>query len=247
MTMKVGIAIKGLKKAYGERCVLDIEELTFEPAHAYALIGANGSGKSTLLRMLAGSSPLNAGTFEFFAAAPSGRAASGGSEEYEASVGYMPQKSYVFGFSVFKNVALALDGLGLDKDEQAERVNRALEAVGILEMSGSRGYGLSGGEAQRVALARMIVRPHDVLLLDEPTASMDVTGTLKVESVLQSYIEETGCLLIVATHAPSQARRISDRAIMLSDGRIVESGATADVLDNPQSDAGREFLSYWKV
>lgn len=247
MTMKVGIAIKGMRKSYGERCVLDFDEFAFEPAHSYALIGANGSGKSTLLRMLAGSSSLTSGSFEFFAAAPSGRSAPGNSEAYEASVGYMPQKSYVFAFSVFKNVALALEGLSLSKEEQAERVNRALDAVGMLDMADARGYGLSGGEAQRVALARMIVRPHDVLLLDEPTASMDVTGTLQVESVLQSYIEETGCLLIVATHAPSQARRISDRAVMLDAGHVVEYGSTADVLDKPQSAAGRAFLSYWKV
>ena len=254
MTAQVGIALKGVRKAYGTRCVLDIGELTFEPGHSYALIGANGSGKSTLLRALAGSSNLTGGSFEFFSAeaasgaiAPDGHSAAGEAEEREASVGYMPQKGYVFGFSVFKNVLLALDGLGLDKEEQAERVNRALKAVGMLEFSESRGFGLSGGEAQRVALARMLVRKHDVLLLDEPTASLDVAGTLQVEAALQAYVEETGCLLIVATHAPSQARRISDRAVMLDSGRVVEFGSTADVMDDPKSPEGRAFLSYWKI
>jgi len=247
MTMQVGIEIRNMRKSYGSRCVLDIEDLTFEPGCTYALIGANGSGKSTLLRMLSGASDPTSGSFEIFASAQSLKAISDAPESREASIGYMPQKSYVFGFSVFKNVLLALEGLDLSKEEQTERVNRALEAVGMLEMAESRGSRLSGGEAQRVALARMIVRRHDVLLLDEPTASMDVGGTLQVESVLKSYVEETGCLLVVATHAPSQARRIADKAVMLSDGHVVERGDTADVLDHPQTPEGSAFLSYWKV
>ena len=246
MTMQVGIAIKGLRKVYGERCVLDIGNLSFEPGHSYALIGANGSGKSTLLRVLSGVSDPSEGSFDAFGL--QGRSAADGDHgSYEASIGYMPQKSYVFGFTVFKNVSMALEGLDLGKQEIADRVNRALEAVGMLEMAEARGGGLSGGEAQRVALARMIVRRHDVLLLDEPTASMDVAGTMQVEAALRSYVEETGCLLIVATHAPSQAHRIADRVVMLADGRVVENGLVADVLNAPESPEGCEFLSYWKV
>ncbi len=246
MTAQVGVMIKGLQKSYGKHCVLDIGEFSFEPGHSYALIGANGSGKSTLLRILAGASSQSDGDFEIYAVSPSASQADA-PKPYEASIGYMPQKSYVFGFTVFKNVAMALEGLDLDKQEEADRVNRALEAVGMSALAQARGNRLSGGEAQRVALARMLVRRHDVLLLDEPTASLDVAGTLLVESALQAYIEETGCLMIVATHAPSQARRIADQAVMLDTGHVMERGATADVLDNPQSPEGRAFLSYWKV
>jgi ABC-type phosphate transport system ATPase subunit len=87
----------------------------------------------------------------------------------------------------------------------------------------------------------------DVVLLDEPTASMDIAGTLKVEAALASYRERSGCLLVVATHAPSQARRIAERAVMLSSGSVVEQGSTEGVLTSPESPAGREFLSYWTV
>jgi len=231
------IEIAGLKKAFGNRTVLDVESLVLESGLSYALVGPNGSGKSTLIRMLSGVEAASAGHVDV----------AGNATRESLTVGYMPQKSYVFGFSVFKNVALALSSAGFSKDEVNARVNRALDAVGMADMASARGSGLSGGEAQRVALARLLVQDLDVMLLDEPTASMDIAGTMLVESALSSYRARTGCLMLVATHAPSQAHRISDKTIMLSEGRIVEFGNTPDVLTTPTSEAGREFLSYWAV
>ena len=237
MSSRFTVKIEGLQKRYGERTVLDVESLALEAGSSYALVGPNGSGKSTLIRVLSG-----------VELALAGRVTVEGSVQREnLAVGYMPQKSYVFGFSAFRNVALALERSRLSRDEVSARVHDALAAVGMADMAESRGGGLSGGEAQRVSLARMLVQDLDVLLLDEPTASMDVAGTLLVESALQAYRERTGCLVLAATHAPSQARRISDRAIMLSDGHVVEQGPTDTVLSTPKSDAGRAFLSYWSV
>ena len=237
MSMRFTIAIDGLRKCYGERTVLDVESLSFESGFSYALVGPNGSGKSTLIRLLSGVEAATDGHIDVL-----------GDETRESlAVGYMPQKSYVFGFTVFRNVALALESSRLARDEVEERVHGALTAVGMDEMADVRGTGLSGGEAQRVALARMLVQDLDVLLLDEPTASMDIAGTMLVEEALAVYRERTGCLLLTATHAPSQARRISERAVMLSAGKVVEFGETHEVLSNPTSDAGREFLSYWAV
>ena len=229
--------IKGLTRVYGERTVLDIESLSLESGRRYALIGPNGSGKSTLLRIMAGTLEVSDGFIDV----------SGDVARDDVVVGYMPQSSYVFDFSVRKNVAMALEGSGLSKDEQEKRVEEALREVGMHELAEARGSGLSGGEAQRVALARILVRDLDVVLLDEPTASMDVEGTMQVEEALAQYCERTGCLLVVATHAPSQARRIADEAIMLSDGHIAEFDEVARVLENPQSEEGRSFLSYWSV
>ena len=229
--------IKGLTRVYGERTVLDIESLSLESGRRYALIGPNGSGKSTLLRIMAGTLEVSDGFIDV----------SGDVARDDVVVGYMPQSSYVFDFSVRKNVAMALEGSGLSKDEQEKRVEEALREVGMHELAEARGSGLSGGEAQRVALARILARDLDVVLLDEPTASMDVEGTMQVEEALVQYCERTGCLLVVATHAPSQARRIADEAIMLSDGHIAEFDEVTRVLENPQSEEGRSFLSYWSV
>ena len=234
MSGAFSVRIANLRKTFGQRTVLDVDSLDLEAGRTCALVGPNGSGKSTLLRMIAGVDAPTAGSIDV-----------DGKPREGVRVGYMPQKSYVFGFTAFKNVALALDGRGLSKGEVARRVGEALEAVGMQEFVHERGSGLSGGEAQRVALARMLVRDLDVLLLDEPTASMDIAGTLLVEEALAAYRERTGCLVVIATHAPSQARRVAEKTVMLSGGRIVECGPTRRVLVSPESEEGREFLSYW--
>ena len=237
MTRTFCLNVESLQKAYGDRMVLDISELRLESGTSYALVGPNGSGKSTFLKVLSGVIDQTAGFVDV----------SGGASREELLVGYMPQKSYVFGFTVFKNVALALQSSDLAKEEVERRVRDALEAVGMSAFSSERGSGLSGGEAQRVALARMLVQDLDVLLLDEPTASMDIAGTLLIEQALDQYRARTGCLLVTATHAPSQAHRIADSVVMLSGGRVVEFGPAEHVLSAPSSDEGRSFLSYWAV
>jgi len=231
------LVFHALEKKYGKRTVLDVDALELESGRSYALVGPNGSGKSTLCKLLSGVVDQTSGRVDV----------EGGRSRDDLAVGYMPQKSFVFGFSVHRNVAMALKGRNLSREEIDSRVMRALEEVGMASFAGERGGGLSGGEAQRVALARMLVKDLDVLLLDEPTASMDITGTLLVEEALARYRERTGCLLVTATHAPSQARRISERTVMLSGGRIVESGETEAVLSHPTSEEGRAFLSYWAV
>ena len=237
MSGEFSVELHGLSKSYGEHTVLDVRELVLESGLSYALVGPNGSGKSTLIKIVSGVESATAGSIDVV----------GGKTRESLSVGYMPQKSYVFGFSVFRNVALALSGSSMTREEIDARVREALAAVGMEDKQAQKGSGLSGGEAQRVALARMLVQDLDILLLDEPTASMDIAGTMLVEEALRAYRERTGCLLMIATHAPSQANRIADAAIMLSGGRVVENGPVKDVLTHPESDEGREFLSYWAV
>ena len=236
MSAPFQLTVNHLRKDFGNRTVLDADGLQLESGRTYALVGPNGCGKSTFLRVLSGVADQTDGFVDI-----------AGATRDSLSVGFMPQKSYVFGFSVFKNVALALSSSGLTRAQVDERVNNALSAVGMSALAQERGSGLSGGEAQRVALARMLAQDLDVLLLDEPTASMDIEGTLLVEQALAAYRERTACLLVVATHAPSQARRIAADVVMLSSGRVVEFGPTAQILEHPQSDEGRAFLSYWTV
>ena len=237
MSGTFAVTLGGLRKCFGERTVLDVESFEFSSGHTYALVGPNGSGKSTLLRVLSGIEDATSGTIDVV----------GDATRESLTVGYMPQKSYAFGLTVFRNVSMALESQHLAKDEVDRRVRAALEAVGMLDMADARGHGLSGGETQRVAFARMLVQDLDVLLLDEPTASMDIAGTMLVEQALHDYLEQRECLALIATHAPSQARRIADEVVMLAGGRVVEHGQTDAVLSSPASEEGRAFLSYWAV
>lgn len=224
------IELRGIKKYYGARLALDVPELLFLPGERCALIGPNGSGKTTLLRILAGTLKADAGAVCFAGVARN-------------EIGYLPQKPYAFDLSVVKNVMLSLGG----GEDARQKAMEALERVGLLHLAKARGSRLSGGETQRMALARLIAKPHKALLLDEPTASADVYASDMAERALKEYAAETGCTLIFSSHAPSQALRLGTRAVALDGGKICESGAAEDVLKNPKSECTKFFLSHWKL
>ena len=142
--------LRACTKTFAGGAVLRFPELTLEPGRIYAAVGANGSGKSTFARLAAGVLPADHGV----------RMLEG------ADVGYMPQRSYAFRLSTRANVLLSGGDAG--------RAERLMEALGLTELSRRKASRLSGGETARMALARVLMRPHDLLILDEPTASMDM-------------------------------------------------------------------------
>ena len=212
------------QKKYGERVVLDVEKLRFVEGEVYAIIGTNGSGKSTLLEAIAG-------TLKFKGSV---RGVEG------KDVAYMPQKSYAFSMSVLSNVTAPCPLFRLPAERA--KAKRSLKQMGLHHLARKNASRLSGGETQRVALARMLVAPHDYLILDEPSASMDVESTLISEEVLKDYLERTGCALIFATHSMAQARRLSDKVVFMDGGKVIEMGYTDEVLDNPKDDRTKAFL-----
>lgn len=216
------IEIEGLYKTFGARTALAVDRLTLQTGKCYALIGGNGSGKSTLLRILAGLLTPNAGTL---AGLPE-------------TIGYLPQKPYAFGFSALKNGMLA----GANKQQALE----ALRRVGLELLAEKRGDRLSGGETQRLCFARLLTRDCALLLLDEPTSAADLTGCDLLEAALLDYRVRTGCTVIVSTHSPAQAMRISDEVIALEQGRILERGEAAQLLNRPQTAELQRFLSHWR-
>ncbi|HOU00271.1 MAG TPA: ABC transporter ATP-binding protein [Anaerolineaceae bacterium] len=222
------IVLRDVVQQYGGRVVLEIPELRFVPGRRYGLIGENGSGKTTLIRMLAGTSRPTSGRIE-------------GLEGKK--VGYLPQSPYAFSFSVLENVALALDG-GRDAKEIARK---ALVVVGMESLMEARGDRLSGGEAQRMALARVLMRSYNVLLLDEPTSSTDVRSMDLIENTLREYVQKTQCTLIFSTHAPAQALRLADEVLYLEKGRLVEQGPAQALFHSPQDERTKAFLRHWSL
>ncbi len=222
------IVLRDVIQQFGGRIVLEIPELHFKSGRRYGLIGENGSGKTTLIRMLAGTSKPTSGRIE-------------GLEG--KIVGYLPQSPYAFSFSVLQNAALALDG---HKDAK-ELTKKALHAVGMESLVDARGDRLSGGEAQRMALARVLVRSYDVLLLDEPTSSTDVRSMDLIENTLREYVQKTQCTLIFSTHSPAQAFRLADEVLYLEKGRLVEQGSAETLFHSPQDERTIAFLKHWSL
>ena len=222
------IELVNVAKNYGDRVILDIPYLAFESGKRYALIGVNGSGKTTLLRILAGTLESDKGEVKGIPA---------------NNMGYMPQSPYAFGFTVQKNVEIAM----LKMDDAPVKALRALKAVGMQKLAQARGNKLSGGEAQRMAVARMIALPRKLLLLDEPTSSTDIKGTDKIEAVLLRYAAETGCTMILSTHSPAQALRLAEEIIFLDQGKIAEQGTAEDLLKSPRNEQTRHFLQHWRI
>jgi len=104
-----------------------------------------------------------------------------------------------------------------------------------------------GDKAERMAFARILADPRELILLDEPTAAADIEGTVQMEQALDEYVRETGCTLLFTTHMPSQAAALAQEIILLEGGRIAEKGLTEQVLNSPVNERARLFLSHWRL
>ena len=208
-------------KTYEGRCVLDFPGMVLQPGKIYAVIGANGSGKSTLAKVLSG------------VAAPDVH----GPLTDAASVGYMPQKNYAFRMSTKAN--LLLNG----GDE--ERAAKLMAALQLEELSKTRADRLSGGETARMALARLMMRDYELVILDEPTAAMDMETTHLSEALMADYVKSSGCALLLVTHSLQQARRLAHEALYFHKGRLIESGSAAKLLHRPDRPETAEFLDFY--
>lgn len=210
-----------LEKYYHSCKALDIPGIAFLEGSRTAVLGTNGSGKSTFLRILAGElcSPGGSGIHR---------------------TGYLPQQAFGFRCSVQKNVELAIwEEMPLTRRKRAAA---AMEQVGIGHLAKKAGNRLSGGETQRMALARLLVQDNQILLLDEPTSACDIEGNNRIEKVLESWKGT----LIFSTHSPAQAARLADRVVFLYEGQIAEDGEAGQLLFSPESRELRDFLKYWR-
>ena len=216
--------VEAFSKTYDGRKVLEFEGMELEPGKIYAVIGANGSGKSTFAKCIAG----------IISADKKGQIL-----EKKKTVGYMPQKSYAFSMSVEKNIALGGD----DK----ERGQKLMEQLQITHLAKKRGNRLSGGETARMALARVMMSSFDVMILDEPTAAMDIETSLLSENLIMEYCKETNCALVLVTHSLQQARRVADEVLFFYQGTLKEAGKKEQLLNEPKQPETKRFLEFYGV
>ena len=215
--------IFAFSKTYEGRTVLDFPGSEVEPGKIYAVIGANGSGKSTFAKILAGVL----------------KADKRGRHLDTASVGYMPQKNYAFRMSTRANILL--------NGKDVKRAEQLMDAIRLRSLENKRADRLSGGETARMALARLMMKSYDLVILDEPTAAMDMETTLLSEDLIADYVRETGCAMILVTHSLQQARRIADEVWYFHKGSLLESGPKETVLYEPQKSQTRGFLEFYGI
>jgi len=215
--------LSAFSKTYEGRTVLDFPGMKLESGKIYAIIGANGSGKSTFARILAGGV----------------KADRKGDLTDAVSIGYMPQKNYAFRMSAKANLLLN----GTDKT----RAEQLMDALQISHLADKRADRLSGGETARMALARLMMKAYDLVILDEPTAAMDMETTLLSETLIAEYVKETGCALILVTHSLQQARRVSDEVWYFHKGKLLESGPKEQLLNHPERRETGQFLEFYGV
>jgi tungstate transport system ATP-binding protein len=221
--------LQDISVAYEGRLVLDIPYLEIIKGEIFALVGPSGAGKSTLLRLLNFLEPPASGNIEF-----DGKTYEGGLAAplwVRRRVTTVFQRPMLLNQSVWNNVAYGLR-LRSERNRNMD-IQAALTAVGLTDMKNQRARTLSGGEAQRVSLARAMVICPDVLLLDEPTANLDPYNVHLIEKIMGQLNQESGTTLVLVTHNVFQARRLANRVGFLLDGKLVEVAEVENFFKEP--------------
>jgi molybdopterin-binding protein len=222
------LRVDALRRSYGGRLVVDVAELELRRGEVLAVLGPNGAGKSTLLRLLLLLERADAGRIFF-----DGREVRAGDGAARRRMAAVFQRPFLFTGTVAYNVAFGLRARGAPASEREQRVERALAAVGLAELAGARVGTLSGGEAQRTALARALVTAPELLALDEPTANLDVTVRRRFREDLERLVRSEGRSVLVVSHDPADAFSLADRIAVMEAGRIVQQATPAELVLAP--------------
>ncbi len=228
--------LEWVRQESGGRVVLDIDRLDITRGETLAIIGPSGSGNSTLLRLIQFLEAPSEGRLYFEGREVNGRVALA----TRRRVSTVFQRPIALTRSVEANVAYGIELRGRRPDPG--EIRGLLEALDLAHLARRPAAALSGGEIQRLAVARALAPRPDVLLLDEPTANLDPRNVRLVESLVQER-RALGMTIVLATHQIFQARRLADRIALLLDGRIAEVGPAQDLLDHPADARTRAFLS----
>ncbi len=214
------IELLNIKKTYNDVVALFIPKFDFEEGKNYALIGANGSGKSTLIRLLAKTLSPDEGKIIM---------------PPKMTKTYMPQKCFGFNLRVINNLTIVKNDKAL--------ANNLLDILKMTTFAKKNASRLSGGETQKIALARTFMVDSNLLLLDEPTSAMDIESSILAENLIKE--KSAGKTLIFSTHSIPQAEKLADYIIFLNNGEIVEVLPAKDFCKKCQNPATKQFLSHF--
>lgn len=235
------LELENLRKIYSDKTVLNDISLAIEDEQIIAFLGASGSGKSTLLRLIAGLEPFQGG--DLCVNDHPLRQDDEHIVEHRKRIGFVFQDHNLFNhLTVMDNLVLVLEKVHQRKNSEIiPELHKLLRDFDLFDHKDKYPHQLSGGQSQRVSIVRALSIKPELILLDEPTSSLDPILTYEVLSAVRKLAEEEKDFVIV-THEIGFAKEVADYIVFMDEGEIIEHG-TRDILDHPSSDKLKNFLS----
>jgi len=230
--MILPLRIRDLSFCVGGRAIIEPLSLEIEAGPSTIILGANGAGKSVLMRLIHGLLAPTSGTVSWNGGTP---------VSVRRRQAMVFQRPVMLRRSALANIVYALKIAGVAAAEREAQAMQALEEVGLAPPAQRAARVLSGGEQQRLALARAWALHPEVLFLDEPTASLDPSATREIETVIRAF-DASGTKIVMATHNLGQARRLGDEVIYLHQGRVVERAPVEKFLSQPATAEAAAFI-----
>lgn len=250
ISKKTLLEVKNLSKSFGDLRVLKDISMEVEQSEVISIIGPSGSGKSTFLRCLTMLEKIDGGSIaycgETAVTSESGTVCYAAKSDLRRIQGYFGLVFQNFNlfphYTALQNITDApIHVQKRDKQEVMAEAAALLKKMGLSDKGDYYPYQLSGGQQQRVAIARALAMKPEILFFDEATSALDPELTAEILKVLRALAAEKMTMVIV-THEIDFARSVSDRVIFMADGLVVEQGAPADVIDNPNNERTKAFL-----
>ncbi|GGD09073.1 ATP-binding cassette domain-containing protein [Aureimonas glaciei] len=230
-TSNLPLTLEGVVLRIGDTTILDHVGLTIRPGPPTLLVGPNGSGKSSLLRLCMGLERPSAGRILW----------GGRTDCAAARQAMLFQRPVMLRRSAADNIAYALAKAGVDKRDRSARIEALLARVGLTHRAGHSARTLSGGEQQRLALARALAREPEILFLDEPTANLDPASSRIVEAIVRESAA-AGIKVVMASHDLAQVKRLAGDVLFLDRGRLREQKTVTEFFDTQMSPASAAFV-----
>lgn len=238
--MKTLVEIQDLIVQRGKVPALRLEHLAIQDGEVLAIVGPNGAGKSTLLLALTRLLKLESGEITFNGTEVKREP----NHVYRRRIALVMQDPLLFDTSVFNNVASGLRFRGINNDDVHNKVPRWLERLGVAHLAERRASQLSGGEAQRVSLARAMVLEPQLLLLDEPFSALDPPTRSRIIEDLSALLDETATTTVFVTHDLYEASQLAGRIAVIIGNRLRQVGKPDDIYSSPVDEEVAQFMNH---
>ena len=240
--MDAVLKLRNVRHIRGGRAVLTVDRLDLEAGERLAVLGPNGAGKTTLLRLLAGLDAPTSGSVELDA-----EPVSTSDLDVRRRIGYATQRPGLLSTSVLRNVELPLRWRGASRATRQAKALAALERLGVAHLADRKALSLSGGEAQRVSLARALALEPRVLLLDEPAAGLDAEARQAFLGDLEAVFADRATTVVHVSHRADEALRLADRVAVIAEGVFRQVGEPALVVQRPADATVAKLVGYDNV